>query len=407
MKRLSRRLRPELVAVVILAFVVRLAWIRWGVWVGGDAPEYSALAHSIAANGVFGYDGHTPSTARPPLYPAVIALTLLLHVPSAIYLIQAIVGSATVAVIYGLVNSTFGRRCAAMASLALALAPMTARYSAIAVAETLFTFLVVLAMWAWANGFARACGVALGLSVLTRAVLLPYVLLMGLLWLIPRLRPYIPGAGAIVALALLVVAPWVARNVAVSGRATVADAGWGVGLLNGTVVLHTGSNPVTQLYREFGGFPGASSTETALMQRALERIRAAPGAWIAARLSQYPRLFIDSGDYLPVDANRIGIGEAWAHGRFSTIALKVAFVGGNLLILVLAGLGVWKSRADLSRLVPLWSVLLYVALAQLPIYVEPRYGLPAMPFLLVWGSALFRPVPIESARGAHAAAPIG
>jgi hypothetical protein len=230
---------------------------------------------------------------------------------------------------------------------------------------------------------------------------------MGLLWLIPRLRPYIPGAGAIVALALLVVAPWVARNVAVSGRATVADAGWGVGLLNGTVVLHTGSNPVTQLYREFGGFPGASSTETALMQRALERIRAAPGAWIAARLSQYPRLFIDSGDYLPVDANRIGIGEAWAHGRFSTIALKVAFVGGNLLILVLAGLGVWKSRADLSRLVPLWSVLLYVALAQLPIYVEPRYGLPAMPFLLVWGSALFRPVPIESARGAHAAAPIG
>jgi hypothetical protein len=112
-----------------------------------------------------------------------------------------------------------------------------------------------------------------------------------------------------------------------------------------------------------------------------------PMMWIRIRLRQWPWLFIDTGDYLPVGANRLSFREAVREHHFSTIALKGAFVGGNILLFVFAVYGASSLRGRIQTTMPVWTFPLYLAAAHGPVYVEPRYGLPLVPFLTMLAAA--------------------
>ena len=49
--------------------------------------------------------------------------------------------------------------------------------------------------------------------------------------------------------------------------------------------------------------------------------------------------------------------------------------------------GLWMSRHRFVELAPLWSFPVFLAVAHLPMYVEPRYGLPLVPFTLIFAAA--------------------
>src|SRR5437868_6155848 len=88
-------------------------------------------------------------------------------------------------------------------------------------------------------------------------------------------------------------------------RMTIADAGWGTNLLYGTVELHRGSNRWSQLFAVFPGpaVPSNASvqgTEAGVGRVALGVIADRPLESLYARVLQYPWLFLDSSDYLPV-----------------------------------------------------------------------------------------------------------
>jgi hypothetical protein len=192
----------------------------------------------------------------------------------------------------------------------------------------------------------------------------------------------------IAAAALITIAPWVARNAIETGRWTVADAGWGLNLLIGTIDLRSGSNRWTQIDAELHGQRsiGTAQSEEAAFAQAVDKIRTHPLRWIRVRARQWVWLFLDTGEYLPVASNRITFRQALADRRFDTILLKAGFTVGTAALVCLAIYGAWTVRRRAAELSPIWSVPVYLAAAHLPMAVEPRYGLPLVPFLSMFAA---------------------
>lgn len=391
--------------IVVAAFAIRLAWLGAPHDLQPDSLEYIRLAQSLVATGTYGVDGTTPSTYRPPLYPLVLAAaqTITPRWETLILVAQCVLGALTVSLTIGIGRRLLGGREAVVAGLMLACAPMTGRFAALTLTETLFTFLVMFGVFAWTTGRSLAAGFLFGAAVLTRASMLPYILAIGLAGLLP----WWPGRRAcrqIAAAALIAVAPWAARNAMATGRLTVADAGWGTNLLIGTIDLRSGSNRWTQIGAALGEAPGvsaASGAETAAAARAVEVIRANPAAWVRVRARQWIWLFVDAGDYLPVASNRVAFRQALVEKRADTIILKAGFASGTAALALLAIYGVWLLRGRLVELVPLWSFPAYLAAAHVPVFVEPRYGLPLVPFLVLFASfavlSIIAPAPSAAA----------
>lgn len=388
-------------AIVVAALVIRLAWLAAPHGLQPDGIEYIKLAHSLVTAGRYSLDGTTLSTYRPPLYPLVIAAaeSVTRRWATLLLALQCVLGAITVGLTMAVGRRFFGARTALLAGTMLACAPMTARYTALVLTETLFTFLVMLGVFAWTAQRPVAAGLVFGAAVLTRASLVPYLVLLGLASLLPA-WPGRRACAQIAVAALITIAPWAARNaVATGGRWTVADAGWGTNLLLGTIDLRSGSNRWMQIETVLAGHrsepgPGtprpmaeSSGAEVAAARSALNAIRANPVHWVLVRARQWVWLFVDTGDYLPVTSNRVSFRQALSERRVDTLMLKAGFASGTALLTILGVYGAWTARHRAVELVPLWSFPAYLAAAHLPMFVEPRYGLPLVPFLTLFAAA--------------------
>ena len=383
-------------SVIVLALVSRGLWLLAPATEIGDALEYRRLASWLVARHLFSDDGRVPSSYRPPLYPALIALADVVsgHPMATMLVLQVVVATATVLLTYLIADELFGEPVAILCGALLALAPMTSRFSTVILTETVFTFLIVLGMWAWLRSRTLLGGIALGLATLTRASSLPYLILLAAYGLLRRREPSGRSALVVALAALVTVSPWVGRNLVEVDRFTVADAGWGLNLFYGTIDLQSGSNRWSQLLAAHarigtGTLSPNSTSQTAngtyperqARQFALSWIRQHPLTWIRIRLRQWRWLFIDTGDYLPVAANKLSFRDAIQQRRLSTVALKAAFVGGNVLLILFAIRGVSSLAGRLTETMPVWTFPVYLSAAHAAVYVEPRYGLPLVPFL--------------------------
>ena len=316
----------------------------------------------LATRGQYSYDGVTAIASRPPLYAALIAVLMRItsHPHAAILGVQALLGSITVALAASLAYRAFGHRAGLLAGIAMAIAPLSGHFAAAVLSETLFTFLVVLAMWLWQDNRVVAAGVAMGLSALTRSVGLPLVLALAIVGILFRKTALQRQCLPIAVVALLTTAPWIVRNVVQLGQVTISDGSWGSALAYGSVELHSGSNHYTQVEQALGfttlraGIPSGPDRQGPAIDLFLQRVRTAPWAWIRARASQYPWLLIDTGDYLPVRANATPFFRAMKERNFAPIILKLLFIGGNVFVLAMCAYGLWSERARAGALLPLW-----------------------------------------------------
>jgi 4-amino-4-deoxy-L-arabinose transferase-like glycosyltransferase len=150
------KLRVSAGLALLTGLMLRLFFIlKFPVQDSGDAPFYIELAWNWLKNGVYGFPiaGQlTPVDMRVPGYPAFLAAIFAFFGQStrAVLLAQAGVDLATcflVALIAARLTRPASRRRVALAGLWLAaLCPFTANYTAVALTETLVTFLTALAL---------------------------------------------------------------------------------------------------------------------------------------------------------------------------------------------------------------------------------------------------------------------
>lgn len=254
---MSRRLRSyALLAIVLVAVLLRLALMARSSLVFDDPDNYLPVARSLADGDGFSFKGR-PTAYRPPLYPVLLVPSLALgrFAPWGVAILHLTFAVGTV-VMTAVAARGFGlsERRALIAAMLAACDPVLAWQSKSVMTETPAAFLVAAALAGLGRpglGGAILGGLAYGLAGLCRPSLLAGAGLTMLAALIAR-----PGGGKerlarsvvfVVAIGVCLL-PWTLRNLVVLGEpiATTTHGGYTLALAN---------NPV--YYREvLNGPPG-------------------------------------------------------------------------------------------------------------------------------------------------------
>jgi len=240
------RERAALIAIVVVAFVVRVAYVRMAVVddpLRGDAWQYFCYAWNLLKHGTFSLAGPSativpPDSFRDPGYPAFFALLMALRgtgreVYDALLLAQCVLGAATVGLCMALARRWMGFAAACAVGILMACWPHLVGFAGYVLSETLLGFLLALAIWLLdtaarhsSRPLGAAAGVAFAAAALTNAIILPIVPLLAIvaawkcrsqraLWLVVLVAFALPCAA------------WIARNATLppassaSGRAAI------------------------------------------------------------------------------------------------------------------------------------------------------------------------------------------
>jgi 4-amino-4-deoxy-L-arabinose transferase-like glycosyltransferase len=291
-------------AVAVAALAARLAVVAWAGTrfpPAHDGVRYDALAARLAAGQ--GYtaawpDGAVTMVAHYPVgYPAMLALAyrVLGHSVVAAGVLNALLGALTALAVHRAVLAVADRRAALAAGVAVALHPGLVLYTPGIMTECATAALVAAAGWiavscvtarrgadasgtlGWRGG-SWAKLVALGVVVGAAALVRPQALLLAPLFGFVAARAR--GAAVCVVVAAVACAPWIARNEAAVGRATLStNAGWN--LLIGAQDGATGAWQAVRTPPACADVFGEATTDACFAREARADIAHAPARWIA------------------------------------------------------------------------------------------------------------------------------
>jgi len=246
-----RILDRKLLAVLLLGLLVRgaILW-QYRETLTRDDDNYGEIATNLRQQSVFGLGQNlaTPTAFRPPLYPILLAGSMIGDKisPLQIGTLHLLLGLLTILLVYQLAQQYGLPRGAPLAALLVAVDPILLFQSTRIMTETLATLLAVAVLYSlshlnqkrrWTN--ALISGSVLGLSILCRPTFLIWLLLclLALIILEPNWRQRLRLASALLAGAVLVVAPWTIRNM-IQFRRPIALT------THGGYTLLLGNNPV-------------------------------------------------------------------------------------------------------------------------------------------------------------------
>ena len=222
-------------AWVLVALALRLVYVSTlpDQVLYSDERDHYQLAVSLAQGHGYELEDGRPTAVRPPGYPLFLALWYRLGLQSlpALRMVQAVVGAATVWMMYLLISTLFSNRLWALVALAMgAVYPYFIYLPGAILATTWFSFLLILSVFylcrAQSGGgpYAPAvAGASAGLAVLTVPTTLVLVL-MTVLWFLRSQAPWRRILIYSVTVAV-VLAPWLYRNATTLGLINVCSTG--------------------------------------------------------------------------------------------------------------------------------------------------------------------------------------
>jgi len=448
----ARRQVAWLFAVALLLRLEVVVFARARFPPADDGTFYHAVAIRIAHGAGYTWawpDGKVTYAAHYPVgYPALLgaAYAMVGATPGVAMLVNAVLGALLVVGVHSCALRFGSLDQARLAALAVALHPTLILYTAALMTEAAAAAVLVLLTsyalflrdtqrgWLWRLGL----GVGGACLVLTRPQLLPMLPLLGAVAVaVPagsgRWRGFAlrwRGAGEVLLVALACCAPWTLRNCAKMDRCVFVSANGGWNLLIGTLPEGRGSfapiagATVPPACREVYG---EAEKDRCFGHAGAERIRRAPGAWLALVPQKLGQLFNhgavasaylqSSNPGLISDATRVAI--ATVETLYSRLLLLGACVGllraaasrlARGLSLVAAGftLSPWGAAAQLALLGALVaerpgpgrrpfvllaaSLLGMCVLTHIVFFGAPRYALVWLPWLaLLWFVPAKRP----------------
>lgn len=392
----GRDIRWSVFFLCAIAFAVRLiAVLTRDYSITIDPSEYLALGQNIRLHGVFSYGAphqwgdrgildstgpFLPTAARAPGYPLMIAALWWGNEPPllAIRLVQAVLGSCTAIFVYLAALRAFGSRAAFLAGLAIALGPSNSYLAASILSETLFNFLVSGSLWLWGRQNGVAAGILLGAATLTRSILLPIILLVVLLACLVKFNRSTHVRIAVAA--LLVILPWTTRNaIALHEFVPVSTMGWGANILLGTREVPYGSGNTFFTYSKDSTFTEAirntateAEAEKIMFRAGVERIAQAPLHWLWVRITQFPRLFVETPSYL------------YPYSPLPHALLTAVYFLGTFLFLAFSIAGLLMSLPHLRQVYPFGLFIVSLTGFFFVGANEERYSLAMLPMMAVF-----------------------
>ncbi len=397
------------IAIALVGVAVRLVAHAFTAPVGvtGDEPYYFQVATSIASG-----EGHRSPldgtrASWPPGYPAFLSLFIDMERPGLeaegllfeLLQVQCLLGGVLVALTAYLGRALFDARVGLLAAIVCALYPSLIAFSHYLFSETLFTVLLVAALWgvvAWPSrrGWFHAAGIGalFGLATLTREIALPVAVACALWWIGTSARPIRRLAALQAALmlgcAMLVVAPWVVRNYASLGRVVgVSSAAW-LNVRSGNTFageswLHPDGRALEGFRNTYFSIEDEMERSDYARSQALALIWEEQPGWIFKKAVRTIGGFFTPDSYLLKKISRGAYGpphKVWVRTVLlsSTLAFSAIFLW--------AVLGVFSATAGGRRLL-VGLILVAVLSLHLVANVSPRYRLPFMPLMIIFAAA--------------------
>lgn len=399
--RLLRHERRTLVLLFLFALLLRLAYI--GLFVGfATPPEYDGIGYNQLAEGLLTGQGYVnywgePTAFRPPVYPIFLAgiYTVTGQSLAAVRLLQALLDSITVLLIYGIARHLFGARVALLAALGTALYPMLIYETGLIIPETLsytLQFAAILLLLQMNKGGHRALplwsGLLIGLTVLARptaALWAPLILLWIIIW--PGLmRRRWEKLALTVAGLTMVFAPWVLRNALALGAFVPISSNSAVNIWCGNNPLADGGSvqPTQETWngadyptRGLHGWAGLSEVESN------QRFADQGLTWMRENPAMFARL-------IPKKLARLWSPVSYSvqFGRQASGTLIALALPPYLAFLALAFAGIYRHRRAWRQTFPLLAIILSINLMVIPYYGATRYGIPMVMVLIIFTAAV-------------------
>jgi 4-amino-4-deoxy-L-arabinose transferase-like glycosyltransferase len=395
---LLRNERRWLVILFLLALSLRLAYI--GLFVGFTSPpEYDGIGYNylagslLAGRGYINYWGE-PTAFRPPVYPIFLAGAYAVtgYSLAVVRLLQALLDSVTVLLVYGIARQLFGARVALLAGLGTAFYPLLIYETGLLIPETLSYTLQFAAVFCLVIMIKRSglflpalAGLLIGLTILARptaAFWAPFILGWMLL---PNLQPRaLPKLLAVVVGLALTLGPWIVRN------QNVFDAFVPISS-NGAVNLWCGNNPLAQggsvqpaqatwngtdfPTRGLYGWEGLTEVESnrRFAAKGTEWIRENPVGFLLLIPKKLLRL------WSPV-AYSVQFGRQAPSRLLSVVILPY------LLFLVLAAYGIFLTFRRWRETFPLLAIIISVNVMVIIYYGATRYSIPMGMSMMVFAA---------------------
>jgi 4-amino-4-deoxy-L-arabinose transferase-like glycosyltransferase len=409
--RRARSRRALAVALILLvALGLRVAQVeRTSYQPINDAQSYLTLASQIAHTGDYSTShlstagaGGTrgPSAYFPPGFPYFLAAVDLIggHTTPAggsvkpARISQAVLGTIVVALIALVALEAFGETVALIALAVAAVYPVFIALSAVLVAESLMTALILAAIWASLRagrspkpyGWIAGAGVLTGLATLTHVNAIVMVVPLGLAAWRARRGPRAPAL--LLAVTVLVLAPWIIRDAVVLHRFIRVTDESGI-TLRGTYNATSANDPqVPYRWRLYFGIPAdrrlAKQAPNLTEPELSDRLESRAFNYIGDHpFSPFAVLYHNSRRMLELEGSR-----AWKISAAS-IGLPIATARiGVLSFWLLCLLAIAGAFTRPVRRGPLWlwlaPVLLWLS-AALVNGETPRFREPIDPFLIL------------------------
>lgn len=335
-------------------------------------------------------DEGLPTAHRAPGYPLFLAM-LYVFTPDAARFAVARVAQAGLAAALAPLAALLGWRAGfrpkvcLLAGIGVSLYPILMFYPVALASENLYILLGLASLIALYRlgekhslGAAVLAGLLAGLTMLTRSVFAPFVLLAGL-WL-ARFSPGRKKAAVVfLVIAFGLCLPWAVRNSLLAGKPTFVEGGAGYNLYitnhpqgDGSFISSIAIPPLNIL--------NDADREQVCMQQAMSFIRQNPLEAARRAVVRLVRFMgIEGREFFYFYTNNLlgPIAQPWLIGLILLLILPWAFT------LILGTAGLWLTWFKERKLV--WLVGLYFVLYLLPhvaIIAEPRFHLAWVPVLM-------------------------
>jgi 4-amino-4-deoxy-L-arabinose transferase-like glycosyltransferase len=406
---LTARQRRWLVAILVLATALRLAWAIYAAHTprGIHDPSLYDLYGVRIAQG----HGYTlpigPTAYYPPGYPISLGILYWImfhtpipdHTPIMIAGSNLVYGVLTVLLVFELARRLFDNRTGLVAALLVAVYPNLVFHTAVALTETLFillfiALLLVLVSARWdgeGDGVSRgrlvAAGVLLGLSALVRPISFLLLPALVVVWLVAGWgwRRSLARAALLAVVAIALIVPWTIRNAIVMNAFVPISTNAGDDLCMSRQPGATGGFYLTDYC--FGAYDGVPRPEyetlrdAYTLRRAAAFVRDHPGREVVLWFLRMQKTMRNDHDGLR--ASESYDTDQFIDPTLRSVLAKTAdfYFFATILGTIVALPRVLRGR-DPKRLL---FALTIVALLLPPVifFGDPRFHVPALPFFAI------------------------
>ncbi|HUW22555.1 MAG TPA: glycosyltransferase family 39 protein [bacterium] len=394
----SKLVINEYLFLIVLFSLASLLRILYAFYLKGnipvsDAAGFDLLGINILKYGQYAFQPGIPTAHRAPIYPLFLSGVYFLfgHSYLAVRIIQSLIGSLTCVAVYFIGRRIANKNVGVIAAIICVFYPFFIYYTGYLLVETLFTFLLAVAVYClitsvdkpdWKN--LSLGGAFMGLAALCKPTAFAFVPFSALSFLvilgIRKVSTY-RNIGIFLLFFTITLSPWVIRNHIVFRRIIPSTTQLGFALLDGSLLFDAEhqwrieqeeqKNPILLKGKELNEI----EQNNYFTKEALKFIRNNPKYMMKLAL----RKFLKFWRLYPHTEN------IYTYGQSKGLLVLLSLLSYGIL-LPFSLLGIIFSIKNWKRFTFFYGLILSFTIIHLIVWSQIRYRLPIMPYMIIFAA---------------------